>query len=170
MRRFIPALAVFTCSLWLLSAPTVLASSHAWRVESPDHGQTYAFGSEKRRAWMETGPDRHLTLFMELTNDPYVDIDNPRRWDTFTFSFPSIRLGKDGRTFYYHDGEGNTVPVAQRRPGFLGITEIKLLPNASLNVSKVHGYLSLELFVEDPRVTGSLTRNGVVLVHQPHRV
>jgi hypothetical protein len=132
-------------------APSAQAyTQHFWSVPSPDHGQTFAFGSEKNRQWIERGSNRHLAVILRFTNDPYVNSDYPRRYDDFTFSFPGISLGRDGRTFYYHAADGRSIPVASKRPGFLGIEEIKLLPNASLVVDQPHGYLSLAILVEDP--------------------
>jgi hypothetical protein len=143
-----PAITVLAMALSVtMLAPVAAASPHFWRVESPDHGQTFAYGSIRHRAWFVQGRDQHLALTMDLTNDPYVDNTNPRQYDTFVFNFPSVKLGKDGRTFYHHDGEGHSVPVAIRKSGFLGIEEINLLSNASLIIDKPHGYLSLSLAI-----------------------
>jgi len=125
------------------------ASAHLVVVTSPNHGQTFAYGSEQHQAWVVHGPDRHLALRTEFTNDPYVDRDNPRQFDDFTFEFPQIRLGSDGRTFYYREDGGQAIPVAQRYQDFLGIDEIRLLDTAALVVGKPHGYLSLHLLLED---------------------
>jgi len=123
---------------------------HSWRVSSPDHEQTFAYGTETNRVWTERGRDGHLVLLLDFTNDPYVDQDNPRRYDNFSFDFPTVKAGKDGRTFYYTTPEGHAVPVAEKRPDFLGIDEIKLLPNAELIVIKPHGYLTLVLAIDGP--------------------
>ena len=56
-------------------------------------------------------------------------------------------MGKDGHTFSYLAPDGNRVPVATKQPDFLGINEIKLLPDASLVIDKPHGYLSLDIAV-----------------------
>ena len=58
------------------------------------------------------GHDRHLAVLIDFTNDPYVDNDNPRQYDNFTFDFPQIKLGADGHTFYYLTPEGRSLPVA----------------------------------------------------------
>jgi hypothetical protein len=152
MKRFLAVFMVMAGFLCLGFATRTEASSpHFWRIDSPDHGQTFAYGSERNRAWIAQGRDQHLALVMDLTNDPFVDSVNPRQYDTFVFSFPGVNLGKDGKTFYYRDGDGHSVAVASRRPDFLGIKEIRLLPNASLVVSKLHGYLSLSLILgSDP--------------------
>jgi hypothetical protein len=115
------------------------------QVTSPDHEQTFAYGTEQSRTWAERGRDRHLAVLLDFTNDPYVDRSNPRQYDDFTFSFPNVTLGKDGHTFYYHRPEGGSIPVASKRPDFLGINEIHLLPNALLIVEQPHGYLSLSI-------------------------
>lgn len=118
-----------------------------WFIVSPDHAQTFAFGTETKRAWAQLAPNQHLGLYLNFTNDPYVDRDNPRRYDNFLFNFPAVRLGGDGRTFFYHTPEGRLVPVARKRPDLFGFDEIKLLPNAELLVHSPHGYLTLTLVV-----------------------
>jgi hypothetical protein len=141
----------------LLAAP-LTASAHAYLIPSPTHEQTFAYGSERHQQWMTSGSDRHLALATEFTNDPYVDRIEPRQYDDFTFDFPSVRLGADGRTFFYHAPNGRSVPVAERSAGFLGLEEVRLLDTSSLVVAKPHGYLSLLLIVTDrhPTSTASL--------------
>jgi hypothetical protein len=120
---------------------------HFWTLTSPDHEQTFAYGMETNRVWAQRG--HHLQLQLNFTNDPFVDWDNPRQYDNFTFSFPNVKVGADGNTFYYQTSGGRSIPVAKRKSVFLG-TEIKLLPNAELKVLKPHGYLTLVLLIEDP--------------------
>jgi hypothetical protein len=137
------------CAWLLIGASAHADSQHFWSVASPDHEQTFAYGTEQRRAWAAQGRDSHLVLLLDFTNDPYVDDDNPRRYDNFTFAFPNVALGKDGHTFFYHAPDGRPIPVASKRPGFLGIDEIKLLPNTCLRVTKPHGYLTVSLLIQD---------------------
>jgi hypothetical protein len=133
---------------WLFAASCAQADTrHFWRVDSPDHEQTFSYGTETNRAWAAWGRDRHLAVVLDFTNDPYVDRTDPRQYDHFTFSFPGVTLGKDGHTFYYHASSGRAIPVASKRPDFLGVDEIDLRPNASLIVDKPHGYLSLSLII-----------------------
>jgi hypothetical protein len=134
---------LFLCGLLLL-LPVRGALARTWEISSPEHEQTFAFGSERDRQWMVLG--NHLGIAIHFTNDPYVDVDNPRRYDDFTFDFPSVTLGPDGRTLYYHPEKGRPVPVATVSPGFLG-TEVHLLPNSCLIVEKPHGLLNLTLVV-----------------------
>ena len=132
---------------WLFLLPTAQAyTQHSWSIASPNHEQTFAYGSEQSRFWFAQGHDKHLAVLLHLTNDPYVDRNNPRQYDDFTFSFPGVNLGKDGVTFYYHAFDGRSIPVASKRPGFLGA---ELLPNAVLVINKPHGYLSLTLLIQD---------------------
>lgn len=136
---------------WLFIVPSAQASNqHFWRVPSQDHEQTFTYGSETNRVLAERGSDKHLAVLLNFTNDPYVDRQNPRQYDNFTFSFPGVTLGKDGHTFYYHASNGRSIPVASKRPDFLGVNEVHLLPNASLIIMKPHGYLSLILEIQDP--------------------
>ena len=133
---------------FLLSAVAQAGAPHFWRVASPDHEQTFAYGSEQNRAWAERGNDRHLVVLMTFTNDPYVDRQFPRETDDFTFSFADVKLGPDGHTFYYHAADGRAIPVANKHASFLGIDQIRLLPNVELEIRKPHGYLTLTLLIE----------------------
>jgi hypothetical protein len=148
VKRFVQLFAGLAFAGCFLSGPTRASSTHFWRIVSPDHEQTFAYGTEQSRIFTERGRDKHLALLLNFTNDPYVDRQNPRLYDNFTFSFPNVILGKDGRTFYYRGPGGETIPVARKHAVFLG-TEIRLLPNAALKVAKPHGYLTLTLIIAD---------------------
>ena len=132
------------------------ASQHIWYVTSPDHGQTYAYGSEQSRVWKMLGARDHLAVYMTFSNNPFAEGSN-QRFDTFTFNFLQVRLGPGGNTFFYQASNGLNLPVAARRHGFFGIVEIKLLPTAFLEVKKRHGYLTLTLIVGD----GILDTSGI---------
>jgi len=103
---------------------------------------------EQSLVWKLWG--RHLALLLNFTNDPYVDYNNPREYDNFRFDFPRVRIGADGRTFYYHTADGRRIPVAAIHSGFLGIDEVRLLPNANVVVSRPSGYITVYLNVLDP--------------------
>ena len=136
-----------------LASPASGSDHQVWSVTSPDHPQTFAYGSERHRQWLLLGS--HLGMFLEFTNDPYVDKVEPRQYDDFTIEFPNVRLGKDGHTFYYHSPSGRPIAVAIRHPGFLG-DEISLLPSSQLVIERLHGKLSLNLLVgNDSRLTGT---------------
>jgi hypothetical protein len=139
---------------WIAAAAfamPLVARAHLYLIPSPTHEQTFAFGSERHQQWLVAGSDRHLALATEFTNDPYVDRTNPRQYDDFTFDFPSVRLGADGRTFYCHAPGGRLVPVAVRYRGFLGLEEVRLLGTSELLMKKPHGYLTLVLLVDRNR-------------------
>ncbi len=137
-------LAIGLGALGLLATATKLPADML--VASPDHGQTWALGTETRRVWGQNG--RHLVLYLDFTNDPYVDRENPRQYDYFIFTFPQVRLGASGHVFYCRQ-DGRSVPVAVKAPDVLGVTEVHLLPNAQLLIAHPHGYLSLALQVRD---------------------
>lgn len=127
----------------VLALALIPVRAFAYEITSPSHAQTFTFGSERGRQWLNV--NGHLAVLLHLTNDPYVSREEPRQYDDFTFDFPNVRLGSDGRTFYYQPpGKGNPVPIAVRRPGFLG-DDIDLLPNAELLIEKPHGYLTLHI-------------------------
>ena len=143
-KSLLPALAF---GAWITLAAPALAVTHFWPLVSPDHAQTWAYGTETSRVWKQWG--RHLALLLTFTNDPFVDRDSPRQTDNFRFDFRDIRLGADGRTFYYPPADGRRIPVAAIRPDFLGVGEVRLLPNANVVVSRPSGYITVYLNVLD---------------------
>jgi hypothetical protein len=146
MKKSLPFFPGLVFGLWLVVVVTADASGgHVWRVASPDHEQTFADGSEQSRTWAQRGADKHLVVLLNFTNDPFVDRSNPRQYDSFSFSFPSVTLGTDARTFYFHAADGHLIPVASKERDFFGVNEIHLLPDVSLLVKQPHGYLSLML-------------------------
>jgi hypothetical protein len=136
MQKFLPLLVLF-----LLAG--IFRAAGAWEVTSPDHAQTFTFGSERHREWIVRG--HHLGVMIHFTNDPYVTQTEPRWYDDFSFDFPAIR--RKGNTFYYRPpGRRASVPVAVVRSGLFG-DDVRLLPSSFLVVSKVHGFLTLTLIV-----------------------
>ncbi len=150
MKRWRLSLLCFVTGLLFFSEfPAKAYTQHVWQVISPDHGQTFTYGSEQSRVWVTRGDTKHLALLLNFTNDPYVDRNNPREYDYFTFNFPGVTLDADGRTYYYRTSDGRSLPVASKQSGFLGIDEIKLLGSSYLVVKKPHGYLTLTLVIQD---------------------
>jgi hypothetical protein len=145
--RFMMGRAFLGACLILFVTQVQASSPQYYRITSPDHEQTFAYGMEQNRVWVMRGADRHLAIRLTYTNDPFVDRINPRQTDNFEFHFPAVRLDAEGHTFYYHAPGGQLVPVATRKPGFLGIDEIRLLPTSDLDIQKPHGYLTLVLTV-----------------------
>ena len=139
---------------FFLASPAHGYTQRVWTIVSPDHGQTFTFGSEQNRAWANRGG--HLAVFLNYTNDPYVDRSDPRQYDNFTFNFPDVRLGADDRTFFYHTPAGAALAVATRESGFLGVDEIKLLPNSYLSIRKPHGFLTVTLMVQNHSFASNL--------------
>ena len=144
-RSFLTALVLGT---WLALAAPASAKDYYWKLVSPDHEQTYAYGTETNRVWRNW--NGHLALLLTFTNDPFVDRQNPRQWDNFRFDFPNVRIGADGRTFFYHTSDGRRIEVATVKHDFLGFDEVRLLPNTSAVVSRPHGYITVYLNVLDP--------------------
>jgi hypothetical protein len=143
MKAFLPLLGA---ALLLGGVPLEAGTRpDSWAVTSPNHAQTFAYGSERHRAWMTVG--RHLAVAVEFTNDPYVDQDYPRRYDDFTFDFPNVVLGADDHTFYYRpSGKSRAIAVATRKPGLFG-EQVSLLPSSDLLEDAPHGFLTLTLLV-----------------------
>jgi hypothetical protein len=159
MKPFFPIVAILA---GVIVMTPLHATQHLWRLTSPNHGQTYAYGSEQSHTWKMWPPDNHLALCATFDNNPFAEGSN-QRFDNFLFHFPEVKLGSDGETFFYRPSKGLALPVAARRRGLLGITEIKLLPTAFLQVRKVHGYLTLTLIVGDrPLQTNPHTEIGLM--------
>ncbi len=136
-------------TIHVLAVPSAQAfTRHNWRVSSPDRHQTFAYGTESDRKFADWRG--HLALLLTYTNDPFVDRMNWRQWDNFRFDFPQIKRDKDFRTFYFVAADGRHIPVAEKRPDFLGINEVKLLPTSQLVVNKVRGLVTVSLLVTDP--------------------
>ncbi len=152
MKAFTSLLLGFLLTPILLSPAR--AAEHPATIISPDHDQTFAYGSVRHQAWIEE-PNGSLALSITFTNDPYVDRVNQREYDDFTLRLPDVRLGPDLRTFYYHPAEGDPIAVAIKSPDFLGVEEIQLLPTSHVVVLKPHGYLTLMLRVNDAPLTES---------------
>ncbi len=143
MKRFSRGTAL-ALAAWLAAMPPAFAANFTFlRITSPDHEQTFAYGLERDRVWAQWG--RHLALLIGFTNDPDVDYSTPRQYDNFRFDFPSVRLGADGHTFYYRPPGGGVIPVAVKRPDFLGVEEVHLLPNVVSVVDRPHGTITVYL-------------------------
>jgi hypothetical protein len=137
---------VIAMALTLAGGSLARAGQQIWYVTSPDHGQTYAYGSETNHSWTIGGSNNHLALNATYSNGPWAQGSNVL-YDNFIFNFPQVKLGSGGHTFFYHASNGLNLPVARRQSGFLGITQIKLLPTAYLVTKKKHGFLTQTLVI-----------------------
>ena len=129
----------------LLFAGRTQARENLWLVPSSNHEQTFAYGSERHHQWINR--NGHLALYIEFTNDPYVDRINIRQYDDFEFEFPLVRVGVDGRTFYFRPPHGSMVPVATTRPW----QGINLLPSSFMIIQKIHGRVTIILNIQPAR-------------------
>lgn len=139
---------VFLALVFTLPCGTYAHAAKLWAEISPDHGQTYAYGSVTAKSWHRVGSNQHLALYATFDNGPWAQ-GGGLRYDYFTFNFPHITLGSDGETFYYTTSSGRKVPVAKIVNGFLWTKDIKLLPNAYLIIRKKHGYLTVTLLISN---------------------
>jgi hypothetical protein len=93
VKNFLSRYLAFAAGAWLYFGWIARADDdHSWRVTSPDHGQTFAYGTEQNRVWAERGRDRHLAVLLNFTNDPFVDRQNPREYDNFTLPWRASTL------------------------------------------------------------------------------
>jgi hypothetical protein len=85
-------------------------------VTSPDHPQTFAYGS---MIWHQLYLDAAGELAARITfsNLPYVGDDEPRSDEPFDFRFPGVRFDSARRTFLARGSRRELIPVARFREG-----------------------------------------------------
>jgi hypothetical protein len=111
-------------------------------VTSPDHAQTFAYGS---MIWHQLYVERNeLVVRITFSNLPYYDDDQLRRDESFDFSFPTVRLDSGRRTFVARTGHDELIPVARFREG-LACRWVDLAPGAKMYLVKDHGRVTATL-------------------------
>jgi hypothetical protein len=132
----------------------VRAFGGQWLLVSPDHDQSFAYGSEMSRQWVESPPGT-LALTMVFTNDPHVDQVKPRQYLDFIFHFPQLHLDRKSQIFFYTAPDRRSIPVARINGGFLGFKAIDLLPLCRVEVKAHRGFLTVILLVQDHLIPDS---------------
>lgn len=113
-------------------------------IGSPDHAQTFAYGSIiGHQLYVERGTNA-LVARITFSNFPYYDDDQPRREESFDFRFPGVQLNPAHRTFCARSGHGDLIPVARFREG-LACGWIDLAPGAKMYLVKESGRVTATL-------------------------
>ena len=130
----------------LLITLTTSASmmADAISVASPDHAQTYAYGSVTWRQLYLTRTRGELAARITFSNVPFADSNEPRRDESFDFRFPGIQVDVAQHVFVAKGRRGESIPVAWFR-GDLSIGWIKLAPNAKIYLLKENGRVTATL-------------------------
>jgi hypothetical protein len=120
----------------------------AIRITSPDHAQTFAYGSMIDHQLYLDHTAGELAARITFSNLPYSDDNDPRRDELFEFRFPRVHLDSARRTFFARGGDGELIPIARfRRDGECGWAD--LAPGAKIYLVKESGRVTATLTATD---------------------
>ena len=135
-----------------VSTATASAMADAISITSPNHAQTFAYGSMISHQLYRDGRAAELVAQMTFSNLPYYDDDQPRRDESFDFHFPTVHFDSARQTFFARSEHGELIPVARYREGLV-CGWIDLAPGAKMYLVKEHGRVTATLTATDyPRV------------------
>jgi hypothetical protein len=142
--------AIFLATLVAMSAS---ALAGAIKITSPDHPQTYAYGSTTWRQLYLEPSNGGLIARITFSNLPYAGDDNPRRDEPFDFQFPGVRFDRAQSAFFVRGRRGELIPVARFRGG--PACRIDLAPGAKMYLLKESGRVTAILTATDYPRAGS---------------
>lgn len=138
--------------LAILFAGVAAAAADAISITSPDHAQTFAYGSMISHQFFYNRRAGELAAQITFSNSPYYGDDQPRRDEAFDFHFPGVQLDSTQRIFVVRSKHGELIPVARFRKG-LACGWIDLAPGAKIYLQKESGRVTATLTATDyPRV------------------
>jgi hypothetical protein len=120
------------------------ALADAVSITSPDHAQTFAFGSVISHELHADRTTGELTARITFSNLPYYDDDQPRRDEAFDFHFPGVQFDRARGTLFVRSKHGEVIPVARSREGLV-CRWIDLVPGAKIYLLKEHGRVTAVL-------------------------
>lgn len=121
-------------------------------ITSPNHAQTFAYGSMISHQLYLGRAAGDLMAQITFSNSPYYDDDQPRRDESFDFHFPGVQFDSARNTFFAKTGHGEMIPIARVRQG-LACGWIDLAPGAKMYLVKESGRVTATLTATDyPRV------------------
>lgn len=128
------------------------ALADAVSIKSPDHAQTFAYGSMISHQLYAGGTTGELGARITFSNLPYYDDDQPRGDEAFDFHFPGVQLDRARGTLFVRSRHGEMIPVARSHEGLL-CRWIDLAPSAKIYLLKEHGRVTAVLTATSyPRV------------------
>ncbi len=133
---------VIVAAAILLTNATAMAD--AISVTSPNHAQTYAYGSV---SWHQLYLERtrgELTARITFSNRPYADTNQPPTDEPFDFRFPGVRVDFARHAFVARGRRDEFIPVAWFR-GDPACGWIKLAPGAKIYLLKDSGRVTATL-------------------------
>jgi hypothetical protein len=127
-----------------LLVTSVTAMADALSITSPNHAQTYAYGSV---TWHQLYLERtsgELTARITFSNQPYADANQPPTDEPFDFRFPGVRVDFARHAFVATGRNGEFIPVAWFR-GDPSCGWIKLARGAKVYLLKESGRVTATL-------------------------
>ena len=134
--------------LALLVAASTSAMADAASITSPNHAQTFAYGSMISHQLYLGRAGGDLVAQLTFSNSPYYDDDQPRTDESFDFHFPGVHFDSGRNTFFARSHHGELIPVARVRQG-VAYRWIELAPGAKMYLVKQSGRVTATLTATD---------------------
>lgn len=134
----------------LMAAQTVVlgGTTSSFSIVSPDRPRTWLVGGNDKLDQRLRWSDQKNALFLDVTYSLlfYTDGLHPTQYQTYTVSFPEVRLNPADQTLFFEDGHGHRVVLGYLRGGMFG-QEVVLNPNVILSAKRAAGVLGARLIV-----------------------
>jgi len=120
----------------------------SFSIVSPDRPRTWLVGGNDKLDQRLRWSDQKNALFLDVTYSLlfYTDGLHPTQYQTYTVSFPEVRLNPADQTLFFDEGHGRRVVLGYLRCGMFG-QEVVLSPNVTLNAERAAGVLGARLIV-----------------------
>ncbi|MBV8273846.1 MAG: hypothetical protein JO170_01120 [Verrucomicrobia bacterium] len=120
----------------------------SFSIVSPDRPRTWLVGGNDKLDQRLRWSDRKSALFLDVSFSLlfYTDQLHPTQYQTYTVSFPKVRLNAADQSLYFDDGHGHRTVLGNVRCGMFG-QEVVLSPNVILCVERRDGVLDARLIV-----------------------
>lgn len=134
----------------LMAAQTILlgGTTSSFSIVSPDHPRMWLVGGNDKLDQRLRWSDQKNGLFLDVTYSLlfYTDGLHPTQYQTYTVSFPEVRLNPADHTLFVDDGHGHRVVLGYLRWGIFG-QKIVLSPHVTLSAEREAGVLGARLIV-----------------------
>ncbi len=140
---------VLGAALLMAAQAVVLAgTTSSFSIVSPDRPRIWLVGGNDKLDQRLRWSDQKNALFLDVTYSLlfYTDGLHPTQYQTYTVSFPGVRLNPVDRTLFFDDGHGHWVVLGYLRCGMFG-QEVVLSPNVTLSAKRAAGVLGARLIV-----------------------
>jgi hypothetical protein len=123
-------------------------TTSSFSIVSPDRPRTWLVGGNDKLDQRLRWSDQKNALFLDVTFGLlfYTDGLHPTQYQTYTVSFPEVRLNPADQTLFFDTGHGHRVVLGYLRWGMFG-QEVVLSRNVTLNAKRAGGVLGASLIV-----------------------